>query len=186
MKKTNVLLILFFVSLIVSCKQEPGTIKGVVTYYFNDYQGYKPDIGAKVFVTKINCDTIKEYLSVSKDVAFVDELNAIRGIKSHFSDYLSKIKYYAKDSIEYDKKEKLANAQFFNATKSVVNEIYKTSVDGTGRYSIDVPPGEYNVIVVSSGRQNLNLLEINGNIKIERTFVKSKITSNTDVVFEVR
>lgn len=46
MKKIYILIFLFGCSIIYG----QSSIGGVVTYYFNSYQGDKPDLGAKVFV----------------------------------------------------------------------------------------------------------------------------------------
>lgn len=45
--------IIFYFSIIFvfnSCTTEPGSLKVTVSYYYNTYQGYKPDVGAKVFL----------------------------------------------------------------------------------------------------------------------------------------
>ena len=58
------LLFLLFVGLLTltSCDKPVGTVSGTVTYFYNDFIGYKPDVGATVYVTTAESDSLSEYL----------------------------------------------------------------------------------------------------------------------------
>ena len=58
------LLFLLFVGLLTltSCDKPVGTVSGTVTYFYNDFIGYKPDVGATVYVTTAECDLLSDYL----------------------------------------------------------------------------------------------------------------------------
>ncbi|MFV0469277.1 MAG: carboxypeptidase-like regulatory domain-containing protein [Dysgonomonas sp.] len=59
MKKTLFLALLTV--LVVSCKQEPGSVSGVVTVQ-EETIGKKADLGAKVYLTQENTDTLHLYI----------------------------------------------------------------------------------------------------------------------------
>jgi hypothetical protein len=180
----------------ISCKKDPGTITGVVSYFFNKYQGYKPDIGARVYLTTENCDSIDEYLRASEaklqleeDSLDLKEFKAL-GEKEIVDDLNKSIKStevilnsYAKDETTFKQKEDKA----FNSLHRIManKDTYKTTVDGVGNFSVEVPPGKYNVIIISVGRKKLDLLELDGQIIIKSIEVKSKEKTNIDVKFEV-
>lgn len=52
MKK--LLFLFLFVSLLSGCNiiQKPGNVEITVSYFYNNYQGYKPDVGSKAFLIK--------------------------------------------------------------------------------------------------------------------------------------
>lgn len=95
--------ILFFIPFI--SKAQTANINGVITYYFNEYQGDKPDIGSKVYIAK--ADDSKSllfynsvdsffvihaltYLQKDKEVQWQKELkmvNKYKGKKKHQEEY---------------------------------------------------------------------------------------------------
>ncbi len=182
----------------ISCKQEPGSVTGVVSFFFNKYQGYKPDIGAKVYITLENCDSIDEYLRASdakerielykyyieefKSYGEKENKQTIDDLNKSIKENLAIVNNYAKDTIMFKQNEEKA----YNILYRIITNknTYKTTVDGIGNFSIDVPPGKYNVLIVSAGRTKANLLEINGQIIIRKIEVKTKAKTNIDVKFE--
>lgn len=186
--------------LAISCKQEPGTVTGVVSYFFNKYQGYKPDIGAKVYVTLENCDSIDDYLRASEAKAnielnkyYLDEFKSygekenkqtIDDLNKTIASELEIVNNYAKDTIAFKQNEEKAYSILNRITTN--KETYKTTVDGVGNFTIDVPPGKYNVLIISVGRTRVNLLEVGGQVIIKSIEVKSKAKTNIDVKFEVK
>ena len=71
MKKQFILIALSFI--LFSCKQEPGEIRGVVTYFFNNNYGQKPDVGATIYVTNISNDSL---LKIPLAIEFLNKLEA--------------------------------------------------------------------------------------------------------------
>jgi hypothetical protein len=183
----------------VSCKQEPGTVTGVVSFFFNKYQGYKPDIGAKVYVTLENCDSIDDYLRASDakagielDKYYLEEFKSygekenkqtIDDLNKSITDKQEIVNGYAKDTTTFKQNEVKAYRKLSKITTN--KDTYKTTVDGVGNFTIDVPPGKYNVLIISVGRTKVNLLEVGGQLIIKSTEVKSKEKTNIDVKFEV-
>lgn len=197
MKK--ILLVSMIAILAVSCKQEPGTVTGVVTFFFNEYQGYKPDIGAKVYITSENCDSIDNYLSAFqakeriqlynyyieeyKTIGESENKESIDDLYKSIESEQKTLNNYAKDSTVFKLNEEKAFLKFNKITTN--KDIYKTTVDGSGNFTIDVPPGKYNVIIVSVGRTKVNLLEHSGQILIKAIEVKSKEKTSVDAKFEL-
>ena len=66
--KKRFFLIPIFIAVFIGCKKPDGKLSGVVTYYFNENCGDKPDIGAKIYIkscTEIDTtsiDAIEKYL----------------------------------------------------------------------------------------------------------------------------
>ena len=66
--KKRFFLIPIFIAVFIGCKKPDGKLSGVVTYYFNENYGDKPDIGAKIYIkscTEIDTtsiDAIEKYL----------------------------------------------------------------------------------------------------------------------------
>lgn len=50
MKKLNLLTLLLIFILSCDNNKEPGSLEIEVSYFYNNYQGYKPDVGAKAFL----------------------------------------------------------------------------------------------------------------------------------------
>ncbi|MEI7502839.1 MAG: hypothetical protein WCJ61_06110 [Paludibacter sp.] len=102
MKKLLILIVP--VLFLFSCTKEPGEIQGVVTYLFNDNVGYKPDIGAEIYVTNINCDTITQYykaLELNNKVE--SDIANIQSWKNNIPKYQEDLKKY-KANLNYDVK----------------------------------------------------------------------------------
>jgi len=194
---------ILFISMIalmaISCKQEPGTVTGVVSFFFNKYQGYKPDIGAKVYVTLEDCNKINDYLhayeaktTIELDKYYLEEFKSYRekenkqtidDLKKTISTELKVLNSYAKDTTTFEQNEEKA----YNILSIITTNknTYKTTVDGVGNFTLDVPPGKYNVLIISVGRTKVSLLEASGQIIIKSIEVKSKEKTNIDVKFEV-
>lgn len=196
----RILLITMIAFIAISCKQEPGTVTGVVTFFFNDYQGYKPDAGAEVYLTLENCDSIDNYLYASHAKERIESNKySLEEFKSYgdneenkgLIDDLNKIiesdkqilNSYANDTTIFNQNEEKAYRKLLQIKTN--KDTYKTSVDGAGNFTIDVPPGKYNAIIISVGRTDVNLLEISGKVAVKSIEVKSNEKTNIDYKFEV-
>ena len=154
------LLFLLFVGLatLTSCDKPVGTVSGTVTYFYNDFIGYKPDVGATVYVTTSECDSLSDYLDEA-------ELSNITGepidsvLECNTYRMLHKI---LKDSL-----------------------VATTNVNGLGEYTIDLPEGNYRLIFKSVGRKRLNLVEFEGRVEVERVKVEGEKNTNESVKFDM-
>lgn len=146
--------------------KDDAIIKGVVTYYFNKNYGFKPDIGANVYI--IN----------SKDLGYIDTLSIINFIRAKLLrttislllksgreakldfDELSKINAETEDKFKaLDNKTNDAVLSIQNNEKTI-----NLSVDGNGTFSKSLKPGDYSVLIISKNRTDINRTELLGKI----------------------
>ena len=186
MKKS---ILLFCFLGLFSCKQEPGQIHGVVTYFFNYNLGYKPDIGSEIYVTKLNCDSLILYYKIC------DERTKIYrdDYKKYYyqpNNYLSLNKFLLtleiktkivqdyvnnrfKKPYDYDKFLITSITTLLDSIKNS-NDTYKALVDVSGNYNISqASPGDYNILIFSSVRRHqlIKKIKVKSN---ELTTVNSK------------
>jgi hypothetical protein len=95
--KTKFLLFFLFSIALMSCKKEddePGSVSIKVSYYYNAYQGYKPDVGAKAYlhdveyISKVHLDSLhpiaaKVGLLIDKNGDFL--LSSNNGVTYNYS-----------------------------------------------------------------------------------------------------
>jgi hypothetical protein len=78
--KTFLFIALAIMPLITFAQNEKGELKGVITYFFNDNFGDKPDIGAQVMIEKINPERTPEenkydsaLVNLKKRISFLEQ-----------------------------------------------------------------------------------------------------------------
>lgn len=178
---------LFLVALIIATSMglnaQECNVKGVVKYEYNDYVGYKIDEGAEIYVlSKQKADSIdiqiwQEYEKLAKnymrylkyknddDFSSLDEATICRfaGFSTSSKSVLDK----------YDKK------CFHQYCYFVENAEYIEVVDGSGKYSLKLPYGEYFILAKSKNRERPLVSELTGRILIEKITVNkpTKIVS---------
>ena len=212
MKKLFVLIVSV---LLIGCGNKPAEIQGVVTYFFNDNLGNKPDSGAKIIVTTKSTALIDSALAINNtksdllyNVKKIDSYerviesakklirhssaSEIKELKAKIGDYEQKIKEIQSyiDSIGFD--DEKADEINEVALRSLANieydldSTYKTTADGEGKYHIEVSSGEYTIIFVSNGRsRSWNLLEINGNVESRKFLLEPGQIKEESVNFEI-
>lgn len=163
-------LLLLLISAIFFCGcSKPGIVEGVVTYFFNEYQGDKPDIGATVYATQAVTDDIEAFLharSVNDMIlsgeALIDSyLSGIAAyedmLKSPYATKEMKDRYQENIS-EYREKIKKQEESIEGYTK-----LPEEKFDGLGSkaykqfLSIEVEAETVSVTVDGSGRYNMVL-----------------------------
>lgn len=173
MKKQLTLLLFCFLSF--SVFSQTGTIKGVVTYYFNQNFGYKPDVGASIallkqdkiepFLQEINgCGYVtnkdKEEYDQAKaawEELFREQMSLISPFKTKKSRALeaktdSALKVYSQKQSKL-MSFTLCKDKIFATYVSEISDYEKTIIDGSGNYSFKLDPGNYLVLIAS--KQNL-------------------------------
>ena len=171
----------------LSCKKDPGKVTGTVTYFFNNYQGYKPDIGSTVYVTKQNCDSLEMYINASCydwKITYMKSLNDDGSYTEISNIYQTRFNEIVGDTSNYKKITNAAILTFIDIHGKINKGDYMTTVNANGEFMVDVPPGEYNLLIVSSGRKTSVTLG-DGDMKVRKCIVKSGETTNVSVKFEV-
>jgi hypothetical protein len=164
-------------------------IFGVVTYFFNDNYGYKPDVGAEVYVA----DSAK---NSSFDFATVDTFYLGSKYRSIYLDYksmgknqvpervIARVKEYnVIDEASFNSLDERANKNLRKIVYST--DVTRTVVDGNGNYSVKIQPGTYYVYIKSINRKGINLTEIRGKIYCKKVTVKEGEETNVSHKFEV-
>jgi hypothetical protein len=180
-----------FLSLIACTSPEPAKpvqVTGVITYFFNKAQGDKPDLGATVWV--VDSSKATDY-----NHRMTDTFNRASFTKHMISNYRSIDKdapldivadaqtYGGDDSAKFNT---LDERQYHNIKTLTGASVVKTTVDANGKYSVDVMPGTYYVLIKSKNRDDISLTEIGGKIyckkvRIERNSAPVDVSHNFDL-----
>lgn len=161
--------------------QQTGKIEGVVTYFFNKYQGDKPDLGAQVVVI----DSAHARLFDNKVIDTFNLATGYRALLKKFSpEDLVKFgnipqtleKLGADTPEKYDQLASRALRCYFDIDMN--KDAQKTVVDGTGKYSFTVAPGKYFILIKSKGRIGLTPVEVTGRVVAAAKNVKANETVN--------
>jgi len=169
-----------------TAEKTKGEVKGMVTYFFNDNYGYKPDIGSEVIIHKVNKDSLHDVINEFQDVK-----SAIR-LKKFYEKTGHKGKYYDDIVTSVLKKHNINEDKDYNEfCKNVIshvllseysNGVIKLSVDGNGVFESELEDGFYEIIVKSKNRSSLNTAE--GLNKVLNKIIEVKNGDTVNVKFE--
>lgn len=188
MKKVCILLVLTLCCGIVQ-SQNNCKVQGVVRYYYNDIFKYKADLGAEIrFIPKTKQDTIpscdkwNEYETKS--------CNVVRYLKS-VAEFKESGAFYMMDNTEEwlrenynvsksdeNRVEQLSNELFDEVVALLKDDRYMCVVDNSGMYNIELPYGEYYVVMKSANRNRPFMVDFLGRIYV----LEVKLTSSTKVI----
>ena len=174
MKKVSILFVFILCCGVVQA-QNTCKVQGIVRYFYNDTFGYKADLGAEIrFIPKTQQDTIPscskwdEYETKSGKV--VKFLKAAAEWKEEGIYYLGESQlrelYKVQPSDEAHVK-KLSEVLFKEVVILLSNEEYMCLVDNSGMYNIELPRGEYYVVMRSKNRDRPMLAELTGRIYVK-------------------
>ena len=185
MKKISFLLMFILCYGIIQA-QNTCKVQGVVRYFYNDTFGYKADLGAEIrFIPKTECDTIPncekwaEYESKSKKV--VNFLITAEEWKEEGIYYLgeSKLRELHKVTpLDEERVKKLSQELFEEVVMLMSYEDNMCLVDNTGMYSIELPKGEYYVVMRSKNRDRPMMAELAGRVYVKEV----NLNSSTKVI----
>ena len=168
--------------------QNKCKVQGVVRYFYNDFVGYRADLGAEIrFILVTPQDTIPSCNKWS-------DYNR----KSHtIITYLMKVEEWKEEGIYYgDNKESLKKIYgiddeyieiFSRLSSDLTPEVipllehdeYMCLVDNSGMYQIELPQGEYYVVMKSANRKRpLGFVDYSGRMYVK----KITLDSSTKVI----
>ena len=174
----------------VTSRETEGKIAGVITYYFNDNYGDKPDVGAKVLI--INSLKVPDF-----HFATVDSFLNANTYKLLYDSYIGmgqtpdnslkeNLKAYGVESQEgFDALDKRAENELDKIKFENIIYCKKVVADGIGTFSVNVAPGKYYVYITSNNRSGQNTTEILGKVNCQEIEVKSGETSNIHAKFDL-
>lgn len=160
MKRLSLLLFVLFT---VSVNAQECKLKGFVRYKHNDYVGYRADAGAEVYVVStknnhhFNDESWEAYETYAKQ--YVEYL-MLKNDPEIPSEYLFMFtKWRSSDKESLDKLDMKCLDQY---SKSIDSFEDIALIDESGKYELQLPYGEYYVLVISKNRDRPTLLEIQG------------------------
>ncbi|HTI09158.1 MAG TPA: hypothetical protein VL832_11405 [Puia sp.] len=183
------ILFIIFLAPIFSCgrTQTPATVKGTITYFFNKYQGDKPDIGSKVWI--VEKSSVPDFNKDLFDTAYHGSVNRsfaafYKSSRMPIPDNIVKsLKNYRADNEttfkDIDKRNAMQLLQISSSQKAK-----KATVDGAGNYSFSVDPGIYYVLIQSNGRTGSTMTDIMGKQFVQVVSIKVGETSDVSHKFD--
>ena len=154
-------------------------ISGIVRFHFNDYQGFKPDLGANVFLVKTKYTNMKvkqfedEHEEAYSKIFPYMMAKQNQTYKDIFDSDLRRICSYD----ENDKKlyESCSDSLFHIYYKLKEKSLAETFVDASGIYKFEkIPYGNYYIIFFSKNRKRLSIYESDGRKMIIPIYINKK------------
>lgn len=175
-----------------------GKLKGVVLFYFNENYGYKPDIGASVYILNkkhlkfvtngirgsISWDTLVKFQKIKTCLALKKIYASNGGELNEDCNILLKSMGVTDDESFKIFTEKVSENQIL--LMDINNYTKSYTVDGSGNYSAQLPEGEYCILIKSNGRKDLNVAEVRGKFITKEVVIKNGRESIFDAKFELR
>lgn len=171
----------------VEQKQE-GKISGVVTYYFNENYGDKPDVGTEVLiidvahVPNLHSATIDSFLYVKTYKSLYNLYD--KGGGKIPEDVIRIIKAYGVETKEgFDNLDNRAGEELFKMRFDKAFYTIKLITDGNGGFSSNVPVGNYYVYIRSNHRDGKNMTEVLGRVVFKKVEVRAGETATVNAKF---
>lgn len=155
------ILALTFGLTITSCSRQ-SKVTGVVTYFFNENFGQKPDVGAEIyFLEKGDQDLFDftlQWRSSKISPHHKENYNKILDWKiDMFKDKMNE-NSFADSLLVIQTAEALERENAISYFKSLMkNDQLKCTANGSGEFSIALPKGKYYVLVVYSHRDAIDI-----------------------------
>jgi predicted nucleic acid-binding Zn-ribbon protein len=165
-----------------------GSLTGVVTYFFNDNYGYKPDIGSKVIIHKTNKENSlnEQFSRYRRAKTYLSLLSYLKKKDSNRVKYETELKKLGINSEEdFKALDKETATQLIGLSSVIAKETETITVDGNGKYSINLTPGFYEVVIQSKGRNDITMTEVRGKIKYETIEISPNEASTIDAKFDI-
>lgn len=154
--------------------QDPGQVSGTVTYYFNEFRGDQPDIGAKVYILD----------SASAGNFSIDLADSFYyaafylGVKQHYLDMNEPVpdniqegidKSGASDQKVFDSMDQRCAAQVLDFINNA--DTHSVLTNDLGSYTYPLRMGTYYVLIQSNGRKGMNATEVSGKVRAKKIAV---------------
>jgi hypothetical protein len=170
---------IFLPCVFLSFLAENGKLSGAVTFRDSYESSSQADVGSEIYA--INEADVKS-----------TQYNDIKGVLESFQRNKSQYSVSIYNTID---PVRIKNAQdYFNTVSNFTFKylsglkqlpaIVKTKTDGAGNYSLNLRPGKYYVLVISSSVKSNNLTESRGNIDYRIVDVKPEGGTFLNVTFE--
>lgn len=178
--KILALLPVLFLTQIQESNAQQCNLQGIVKYEYNDYIGYKIDVGAEIYVISVsNADSVnisdwERYQELAKNYMFYlsiknDPDTGWVGIET--------VRSLTEFSEEKEKELEALDSKCFSQFVHVKsNAEYIALVDGSGKYQIELPYGDYYIAAKSNNRMRGLITEIGGRVILEKITINKPAT----------
>lgn len=178
-------------------ESKKGTLSGVVTYFFNNNFGYKPDIGSEVMLVSKAASPEFDFSVVEKFVR-VNRIRTLRSLENYTAVLFAKRGTRTPTPTPIAagelKKAGIANESDWEALTKQADDMWSTAergnktiklvADGNGSFKRSIPPGEYYVLIRSKQRSGSNTLEILGKVHAEKVVISYDEEVSVSAKFE--
>lgn len=150
--------------------KDKGELKGIVTYFFNNNLGSKPDIGADVYINRLDNGGDDFLYKHEYDTINTQENSEYgRAVDKCMTGglYTFQYKYFIQNDPKYHSEELDNNAsENLSKIKHDYKNTVKTTVDGNGNYSVKLETGLYEIVFISKGRKGKSKTEHEGRVHV--------------------
>lgn len=161
----------------IKVKQE-CEITGVVRYKFNDYQGYKVDLGATVIAVPVEIiDSVITHREIFSYQKLAERKTEYVRIQNDFKkeglsgDLANMVMSFSKADSE--RLEELDKKMFEAYVCAKSNKSNMALVDASGTFSMSLPYGEYYIVFKSKNRDRGTASELTGRLHFKRIALTS-------------
>lgn len=156
-------------------QKQNGKITGSVRYKYNDYQGFKTDVGAVVYALPVEAlqdiasyEDIKKYEDLAgKKTQYLLAIKELDGNKTLA--FMSSHYYESDDKILEELDSKMVN--LIAALKS--KKVNMALIDAGGTYTMELPYGEYFIVFKSKNRERPTVSELTGRFHVEKILLNT-------------
>jgi hypothetical protein len=143
--KKLLLIVSVLMPFLTFAQNEKGELRGVITYFFNDNYGNKPDVGAKVIIQKINLPTERSPIEIRLDSDLVrlqrDTLQLEEKIKRDDKDLADTNATKKKLATTKDKSVQAKKEKSIQEVLDVEQKKHEIILDTFGKFDIHSEPG---------------------------------------------
>ena len=166
------LIALLCVPMLYAQEQQQCNLQGIIKYEYNDYEGYKTDIGAEVGIVPVSKANMLEF---SKWEIYEDLAKRRTTYVLWKND--EDLRLYGDENLRRMTKFSHTDEEKLNSIlQDIMTQYIESSklfeyiglVDSSGKYAITLPYGEYYIFAKSANRTRLLLPEINGRLMLKK------------------
>lgn len=168
-KKLAILAILLF-AIVSKQNAQQCNLQGIVKYKYNDYIGYKIDEGAEIYIISVNNAKNVNFEEWEKYQELADNYMHFLDLKKEsYGIGIATIRALCGFSEEDEKVlDSLGSKCLSQYVYLKSNAEYVALVDATGKYSQQLPFGEYYILAISNNRKRPLLMELSGRVILEK------------------
>lgn len=173
--KVSVFLAVVLLMFVAKLNAQQCNLQGVVKYEYNDYIGYKIDEGAEIYIVSVSTAKSVDFEVWERYQELADKYMFYLELKNEY-DYgidNATIRSISSFSLQNEKElDSLSSKCFSQCLDIQTNAEYISLVDASGKYTQQLPYGEYYILAKSNNRNRILLPEISGRLLLEKVVIE--------------